>query len=246
MTTRDSRRGSTSERTSIVCWTCLSSIDPQSRFRLDYVFAPAKSFKRPFSAFGFCTRCRPQGGPSFFVADRVRTIPEGDLYTGYGALDPSKKITVLWTRSQSSSGRASLNRLRRHLFSTQPKCPCGAAATDLHHIIPRYWFRLNRIAEEASHFVENLLPVCSACNQRWYNFSVFAHDAPKYWAGHGRARRVFDARLAEALEAARAAGLNLYPPPQLDLDRLPGAPVLTRPDAPTDSALKVAAFADVF
>jgi hypothetical protein len=239
------RRGPAKEPRSVVCWRCLAPINPRARFKVDYLFAPAESFRRPLSVFGFCTQCQPQGGLSFFIGSRVKTITEGDLYTGYSAMDPGKKITVLWTRAQSSS-RQVLNRLRRNLFSVQSKCPCGAAATDLHHVIPRYWFRLNRIPEDASHFAENLLPVCSACNQRWYNFSVFARDSPKYWAEHPRARGFFEAKLSEALEAARSAGFTVYPPPQLDFYRLPAQPVLTKPDRPTDSALKVAAFVDVF
>ena len=132
------------------------------------------------------------------------------------------------------------------LFSARPQCPCGAIATELHHLIPRYWFRLNRLPETTSHFAENLLPVCSDCNQRWYNFSVFAHSAPKYWTQHPEARRALEEKSSAAFAAARAMGIEVYPPPVLQLNQLPGQPVLAKPRDATSSTLQVVALLDVF
>ena len=183
---------------------------------------------------------------SFFLADTVQSIQEGDLYSGFSALDSGMNITALWTRSGKSTGRTLFERMKRHFDLPMCNCPCGAPADQLHHIIPRYWFRLNRLPESASHFVENLLPVCSDCNNRLYNFTVFAGDVREYWSKHRKAHRIFQLKLDEALAVARSKGLNLYPPPELNFHELPGQPVLGKPDQPTDSFLKVVAFIDVF
>ena len=231
--------------TSVACWKCLTRVTPKSRFLVDYAFTPMETFKRPFSSFGFCSQCQPQNGLSFFLADTAQPIPEGDLYSGFSVLDPSMNITALWTRA-GKSGRASFERIKCHFDLPMCNCPCGAPANQLHHIIPRYWFRLNRLPESASHFVENLLPACSDCNNRLYNVTVFAHDVQKYWSKHRKAYRIFQSKLDRALTVARSKGLNLYPPPELNFHELPGQPVLAKPDRPTDLFLKVVAFIDVF
>lgn len=233
------------KRTNVFCWKCLAPIDPRRQFRLDYVFLPAITFERPLSTFGFCAQCAPKRGVQFFLGERIETTSEGVLYKGISPSNCRTSIKVLWTRAQPSSAPRDLKRLRNQLLSENPKCPCGAPATHVHHAIPRYWFRLNRIPENASYFLENLLPACSACNGRLYNYSVFAFDSPKYWADHDRARMVFEAKLCEALRVASARGMKLYRPPEIDFHKVPGAPVLTRPDRPNDSSFKIAAFIEV-
>jgi hypothetical protein len=205
-----------------------------------------ETFKRSFSSFGFCAQCQPQDGLSFFLADRVQSIQDGDLYSGFSALDPDMKITALWTRSGKSTGRTSFERMKRRFELPMHNCPCGAPAEQLHHVIPRFWFRLNRLPESGSHFAENLLPVCSDCNNRLYNSAVFAHDVQEYWRKHQKAHRIFQARLEDVIAIARASGVTLYPPPEINFEELPGQPVLAKPDKPTDPFLKVVAYIDVF
>ncbi len=232
-----------------LCWTCLTPIPEERRFPCDYLLGDREQYIRPISAFGFCERCRPRDGAGFFLGDHMETNSEGDLYTCCPILGAHGPITVLWTRAPRYRRRAYGDKVRNWFLSMSAECACGAPGTQVQHVIPRYWFRLNQIPEEKADFSENLLLICPGCNQRWYNYSVFAADAPKYWADRAGARAILDERLRDALMAARSYGLKILAPPEwgdTDFFGLPAQPVLGAPSDPGATEFCVVAYADVY
>lgn len=210
------------------CWVCLGTCSEAARFSVPFPFGLPEEFQRPLTDFGLCSRHTGRARQGLLVA-----LPErdrgSDTYLAVSCRDHARRVRVRYPRVGKVGRSAAYIEIRRRRFSVDAACLCGRSATELGHLIPRYWLALNNYPQSVGDFPENLLPFCADCNQCWHHYSPFAWDAADYWRAHSRTYRAFSRRQRGALRILTSHGIRVFRPPRVSLRHVPAQPLLARP-----------------
>lgn len=221
-----------------LCWTCLTPIPSEARFRRRWPPFRRECI-RPLDAFGFCADHRPDV-PFFLGVKR-----EEDRYDCC-RVDGKERLRVEWRRSGPYRRTSQAARFRKDFISRGARCVCGTAAAQLGHLIPRYWTSLAGYAADAADFEENFVPLCVSCNGAWYNPYPLAISNELYWHQHRDAHAILQERLSYAFAVAHRRKLRVHQPPPIDFTSVPGQPVLMMPTSPTARYLELVGFVDLY
>jgi len=209
----------------IRCWMCLEEIPKTRSFSLDYLFDLPEQFYYRIDSYGFCKGCQPPSTNFYFTESPEVENAEFEAISVNGVGD---RITIFWPLiSRRRKSQSAFQAIRKEKFSANPNCACGKPASDLGHIIPRYWVQLNGYESNAADFHENLYPKCRYCNQEWLRSnSEMGRNRPR----NPRAFKTFSDLLDRAIEVARNDhSLRILKVPPIYSNYPCGQPVLSRP-----------------
>lgn len=221
-----------------ICWFCLNEITSKQCFNIDYLNYDSDKFLRPISSFGLCSNCKAE--EMYFGYKR-----DENIYTGVSAFVPEKQILVAWPSSKNKASRSRYRRIRKKKLKDNPDCYCGREATEINHLIPRYWIRLNGYKDNVCDFDQNLVPSCRACNQNWLTVPWEDKKKSQYWNKHDRAQNLLSHQMNNAFKRAEEKGHKIYKPPFPLTRELIAQPVLRKPENPDKDEFQLVGLVDL-